>query len=519
MKMKMKFGNIKFTYEGVPKNLIDSNILQNNLFRNNAPYGMLPNFNPEFVNKMYGSLPKNLKDYLGSLNNFYEDYLRSVNTAEVNSTGDSVTLHANGHDIYNYVARFDLANYQIQAILKLDGHLNFNKLAKAVKLSIDAQPVFGCRFVEGETPYWKRIDKIDKKLLCSLEETENPDEAIQRFLDSPLDMDHDLMVKVKLIQSDNYDTVCIKTNHACCDGAGTKEYISLLTEIYSIIDQDFGIFIPKPRKRSRKDQDRLFDGLGISDPEKEWIPGSEITKATWPFQWTQVQSDIIHNVVLSFPEANFGEMHLFAKANNATINDLILTAYYRAMIKATSPKAEEIMEIPITIDLRRYLPDHKTESIRNFSGSEFTRLAVIPDETFSETLARVVPMMNDIKSSRPGLQSAIGLERVEKMTFSETVSYYKLVAQWPYYCSDKCSPVLSNLGVMSDNLLKFGKMAVTDAYIVPPTVRAPGLLLMVSTYNGIMTLSAGYYEASMPAGVVEALLHSIKNELTQECRL
>ena len=72
---------------------------------------------------------------------------------------------------------------------------------------------------------------------------------------------------------------------------------------------------------------------------------------------------------------------------------------------------------------------------------------------------------------------------------------------------------------MSDNLLKFGKRTVTDAYIVPPTVRAPGLLLMVSTYNGIMTLSAGYYEASMPDGIIEALLHSIKDELIQECRL
>lgn len=510
MKITMKFGNMKYAYEGELNNLLnDYNML----------LGLYSKYSSDFLRMIYINAPPGIESYYGNMSKIFDGYTRSKKPTSGFRRDDPDSLPANGHDIYNYVARYKLANFQIQAVMKLDGHIDFVRLSRAVRLSVDAQPVFGCRFIENEPPYWKRLKDIDTIAFCDMVETENPDEAIQFFLDSPLDMDQDPMVKVRLIRSGQFDTLCVKNNHACCDGAGTKEYIQLLSEIYSIIEHDYGTFTAKPTKRSRKDQDKLFNKLGIIDPEKEWIPGSEITRATWPFPWSQVQSDRTHVFVCSLPDGLLDEMTNYSKAMNATINDLILTAYYRAMSKTGQPIYDEPMEIPLTIDLRRYLPDHKTEVIRNFSGSEFTKLKLVPDESFIETLSRIVPMMNAIKNSRPGLQSAIGLERIEKMSFNETLAYYKMVSQWPNTCGDKCAPVLSNLGYITKSLLKFGENAVTEAYIVPPVVRAPGFLLMVSTYNGIITLAAGIYEASIPQETIHTLLNNIRDELIEGCRL
>lgn len=507
MKMKIKFGNIKYNYEGEISEFY------------NTMADMFTKCNLDFMNKMYENLPPNLMNYYKDINKIFEEYMHMYKPNFGSNPDNPDILPANGHDIYNYVARYGLTNYQIQAILTLDGHIDFEKLSRAVRLSIDSQPILGCRFIENEPPYWKRLDNIDKIEFCSMEDTENPETAVSSFLENPINMDYDPMIKVKLIRSEQYDIICIKNNHACCDGSGTKEYIQLLSEIYSIIDQDNGIFITKPVKRSRKDQDRLFSKLGIPDPRKEWISGSEITKATWPFPWKLEHSDITHNVICRLPAELLDEMSLYSKAKNVTINDLFLTAYYRAMAAMEPPVYDEPMEISVTVDLRRYLPDHKTEAIRNFSGSEFARLSLVPNESFSETLYRVAPMMNEIKNNRPGLQSAIGLERIEKLTFSETLAYYKVVSQWPYSCTDKCAPVLSNLGFLSNSLLKFGKKIVTDAYILPPVVREPGLLLMVSTYNGIITLASGYYEASIPREYIDTLLNKIKAELIEGCQL
>ena len=487
MKMKIKLGNLHFSYEGE-------------------------------LDKMIETVPSSILNYYRDVNKLYSEYMRMNKPYSENRPDRSDSFPANGHDIYNYVARYGLANFQIQAVIQLDAHLDFSKLSRAVRISIDTQPVLGCRLVENELPYWRRLDNIDSTTFCSMEETENKDVAIQRFLESPLDMDRDPMVKIKLIRSGMTDTLCIKNNHACCDGTGTKEYLQLLSEIYSAIDQDKDIFYTKQGKRGRKDQDRLFSELGIADPEVEWIPGSEITRATWPFPWTQGQSDKTRITACRFSQGQLDEMTRYSKARNATINDMILAAYYRAMSEMGTPDYSELMEIPVTVDLRRYLPDHKTEAIRNFSGSEFTKLALLPNESFEETLARIAPMMNEIKNSRPGLQSAIGLERVEKLTFSETLAYYKIVSEWPKVCGDKCAPVLSNLGVISKPVIKFGNIIVTDAYIVPPVVRTPGLLLMASTYNGIITLAAGIYEGSIALENIETLLNKIKNQLVEACK-
>lgn len=480
------------------------------------------NKSPDFLrdrNKstdFYRELNKIFK-YLYEINRAFKEYMQPIGQKTSKRPEGPGILPASGHDIYNYVAKYGLANCQVQAILTFDGHLDFNKLSQAVRSSVDTQPVFGSRFVENEPPYWKRLDNIDKAEFCSMETVENPEEAIRNFLEGPLDMDRGPMLKVKLLRSGQNDTLCIKSSHACCDGAGIKEYLQLLSEIYSVTDRGCGIFISIPQTRNRKDQDALFKTLGITDPEAEWIPGSEITNATWPFPWEQAQSDKFHLLFSRLPKGYLSKMKQYAKTMNATVNDLILTAYYRAMSQTAAPIYGEPMEIAVTTDLRRYLPDHRTEAIRNFSGSECARLMLLPDETFEDTLSRVVSVMNEIKNSRPGLQSAIGLERIERMTFAETREYYKLVSQWPLICGGKCAPVLSNLGMLSDSLLKFGSRTVVDAFITPTVMRAPGLMLVVGTYDDVMTFSMGYYEGSAREDVIRSILNKVRDEIIEGC--
>jgi len=510
MKIKFKYGNIKVKIE-------DKGELLSLYNKSGSPIDMFSKSNIESLNKLYENIPQSLVNYYKDVNKAFEKYMKIKKTEDNIDIDYLNILPASGHDIYNYVARYGLANYQIQTIMKLDGHLDFQKLSQAVRLSIEDQPVFGCHFIENEPPYWEKLKNIDDGLFCSIEETENIDQSVQLFLESPLDMDNDPMVKVKLIRSQDFDTICLKINHSCCDGTGTKEYLQLLSEIYTSIDQNNGSFIPNPRKRNRDDQDLLFRNLGITDPETEWIPGSEITRATWPFPWIEVKQDKSGVVISRLTQQQYHDIYQYSKNNGATINDIILTAYYRAMSVFGEPNYLETMEIPVTIDLRRFLKDNKTEGIKNFSGSEISCLTLIPDESFSDTLSRVITMMNKIKDERPGLQSAIGLERVEKLTFSEALDYYKMVAEWPNSCSDKCAPVLSNLGIIADSLLTFGKIVATDAYIIPPVVQIPGFLLMVNTYNNIISLSVGFYEGTILREDVEKLLNKIRDEIIEGC--
>jgi len=470
----------------------------------------------DYLAKVYQKTYINFVNHIIDINKITLEFLNQK-AAELSKKEKEEVMPANGHDIYNYVARYGISNFQIQTVMKFDGHLDFQTLTKAVMLSIEEEPVFGCRFVEAEPPYWKRINNLEPSMVCSMEETKDLEQSIKTYLETPLDMDNDPMVKVKLLRIREHDTLCFKVNHSCCDGVGTIEYIKLVSDIYNNLNL-LGIYRPTPRMRTRADQDRLFSELGITDPESEWISGSEITRATWPFPWVQVQSNTERMVVLQLDPGYLPAIRKFSRIHDVKVNDILLTAFYRAMARMGQPVYTEPMEIPVTIDLRRYLPDRKTESIRNFSGSEISRVLLVENETFTETLSKVASEMNRIKNSRGGLQSAIGLERVERLTLSETLAYYKLVSQWSYYCGDKCAPVLSNLGVLSHQLITFGERTALDFYIIPPVVRPPGLLLMAGTYNSVITLAVGIYEGTVAREEIEKLLGFIKEELTGICR-
>lgn len=435
--------------------------------------------------------------------------------------GSPDVMPAFAHDFGNYVARYGMGNFQIQAIMKLDGRIDFDKLCAAVRITVDAEPVLGCRFVKHSPPYWKRLGDIDNITFCSIEETDNTEEAIHRFLGSSLDMDRDPMVKVKLIRSEQYDTIGIKLNHTCCDGAGAKEYIHLLSRIYSDIAAGNNTYPPKPSIRDTEDHIKILENLGIKHP---MLDNSvvEAPRTVWPFLWKSAgQRNITSFVICMLPCGQLDTLSKYGKERGATINDLILTAFYRAMFKMSRPPYHVPMDIGLTIDLRRYLPDNKASAMRNLSGGIVLRIPRLKNEPFEGTLSRVVAMMNRKKSKNPGYQCATGAERAEMVDFYQFLAFSKFISKASDVLLKKCcfcSPGLSNVGIISNALIKFGDNAVTEAYIIPPVIRMPGILLVASSYNGKLTFATGFYKGSVKKEKLEKLLDGIRSELIEGCR-
>ncbi|HEX3028362.1 MAG TPA: condensation domain-containing protein, partial [Clostridia bacterium] len=416
--------------------------------------------------------------------------------------------------------------FQTQAVMKLDGRLDFNKLSEAVRLSFDVEPVFGCRFIESIRPYWKRIKDIDSVEFCTFEETDNPDAAVEKFLDIPLNLDKGPMAKVKLIRSGPGDILCVKVSHVCCDGAGAKEYFLLLADIYSQIDKESSGYIPIQHIPSKNDRNRMYKALNI-DPSRAISNSKPKTvHLLWKFPWRNNRLGATRFVVCKLPEGQLDEMKSYSKARGATINDLMLTAVYRAMFKISKPPYGVPVDIPITLDLRRYLPDEKTEAIRNFAAGYITTIARKKHESFSETLTRVMSKTKILKDGRLKTEDIAWAEGVENTNFYQYTSYFKavsLLADMASYnpfidFTDKCSLVFANLGFVSKSPIKFGEHTVTDAYVLPPVIRAPGILLIATTYNGIITLGVGYYKPSVHRSTMENLLNKIKDELIEGCK-
>lgn len=474
-----------------------------------------------------GTFPQfsSMNDYYKNFEKLFNKYYNMIRQAQENFAHKQTIIPADGNDICNYLARYNMANFQIQAILRIDGRLDYEKLVKAARLSVKAEPVFGCRFIKSNPPYWKPFKNTNKISLCSLEETDNLDEAIEKFLESPMDMDKDTAVKIKLIRSGKYDTLGFKINHVCCDGVGAKEYILLLSDIYSRVISSKEPYFPKQSIRNKKDHERLLTAFTGKKFGKPWSILNQAAFPTWNFPWKNMRIGSTRFVFSRLSYEHLDAMKSYAKARGATINDLILTAVFRAMFEISKPPYGVPMDIPITIDLRKFLPKNKAKAIRNLSGGIVVRLARKINESFEGTLSRVVSQTEKMRNRHPDIKNLIWLDYIEKMNFHQICAYFEaasqvieMMSQNPFFVINMCSPILSNFGVISKSPIKFGNNVVTDAYIVPPVVRAPGILLVASTYNGIITLGAGYYEPSVRKSDMERLINKMSDELIKGCR-
>ncbi len=135
MDVKIKIGNtkIKFSYEDFLKMLKGNENLFETIFSKS---------NLDFYYKFYENMSKGMLSYYKELNKTFSGHW-DINKQETGKIPDEPGVFpATGHDLYNYVGRYRMGNFHSQAILKLDGKLDFDKLSKAVGLTVDAEPVF-----------------------------------------------------------------------------------------------------------------------------------------------------------------------------------------------------------------------------------------------------------------------------------------------------------------------------------------------------------------------------------------
>src|SRR5689334_18119186 len=109
-----------------------------------------------------------------------------------------------------------LSDGQLRCVLRLNGHLDAERLARAFRLSLDAEPVLGCRFVRHRGRCaWERRADLDCLPLCQTVDcaaTDALDHELQHFLLAPMDPMAGLVATARLLRADS-DTLAVKLHH------------------------------------------------------------------------------------------------------------------------------------------------------------------------------------------------------------------------------------------------------------------------------------------------------------------
>ncbi|MCM3339845.1 condensation domain-containing protein [Paenibacillus sp. MER TA 81-3] len=436
--------------------------------------------------------------------------MKSTNTSEP----IPAWLPANAQDWFNYSARYTASNHLLHAVLELAGHLDHERLTQAVKLSADAEPILGCRFIEDpHHPYWQRIENIEESKWCVLLETDRVEESVQQFVGVPFDADSDPQVSAGVIRSKEKDTLCIKLNHAACDGAGVKQYLRLLAAIYTKLGMDSG-YVPSRNVRGKRDQSALFMELGIVDWSTLLNTGVAELQPGWafPFRRLDLPAGESTHLISQIKGEQVEALRIAAKRKGCTLNDLILTAYFRALWILVRSDQGEATAIQVTVDLRRHLTSLHDQAICNLSGAVNVLIQDKMGEPFEQTLVRIVVIMQEHKKSMLGIQSAAAFELLASMGYEEALHWLhearSRAVSW-----GKAFPMLSNFGIIGDPGFMFGDSAVRAAYMISPALFAPGFMLGASTYSSMLTLCVNFYASNTSADDIQLLLSRMTDEL------
>ena len=193
-------------------------------------------------------------------------------------------------------------------------------------------------------------------------ETESLEQAISAFVNETIHADVDPLVTLRVFREKEADTVCIKMNHSACDAGGLKAICLRYYLTFTACLITCGRTSIQPNL-GRRDQSQIFERT--KDPKTLAMKG--FPNPTWALpQKAGIQRLHAFSII---SKAQFKTIKQYATDKKATVNDLLLTALYRTFFAINKYRERQTNDIQVSIDLRRYLPDHKAEAICNLSGA------------------------------------------------------------------------------------------------------------------------------------------------------
>ncbi len=409
-------------------------------------------------------------------------------------------------DAYNHFARLS-ADQQLAVILSFPARLDETRVGLAVAAVLRDQPVLGCRFAYADGV--ARFAQAERATPLFTRDAEDPVAAALEAAAEPIDYAGEGVFRVDLFRGRDGDVLALRIDHVAADGQGAKQVAELLATAYS---SQSWMLNDRPAAAPDRSAQRLLHRFPLAQ-KVSLLRSLESIRPAWGLPVAGEHPGKRHHGIATVDAESFVALHARAKAAGATVNDVVLAAFYRALFVELQPTEGRPMALNVSFDLRRYLdPADPMPAAANLSGMETARLARVSGERFSGTLTRVVAEMARLKGGQPGVASAVQLEYASRLGFRrvERMSTEPMRRGREHGVS---FPFLSNLGVLDPHALAFAGTMPSRALVLPPVGHPPFMMLAPSSYVGELSLAIGYADGETDPAVVERILAGMVAEL------
>jgi NRPS condensation-like uncharacterized protein len=407
---------------------------------------------------------------------------------------------------------FDVYRPQLGAVVSLGGRVDEQRLKRALRLLLDAEPILGCRFAaEVVPPVWQRLQGLDALHLLEVRESGDPGADASAFVAEPFDPRVDPQVRAMLLRGPSADLLAVKVQHAAMDGGALKETLYLIGETYRTLGErpDWTPVpnldgVRRPTARAGViERMRLLPHSGLSFPPSEWGTAEPGDRGAARYTTASIEPEVFRSAVA------------LGRSVGATVNDIILTAEYRTLYRLLAAAPGSKTPLTISCELRKHLPPGTRTALSNISGAWAISVSPARDETFDGTLARVVEATRAWKHAGAGKAVALAMPFSSALMRKQGLALTRrmMVKMTDGDADPSFAAGLTNIGVIDDAKLDFGAPTqVRDAWLLGP-VSPTVLILTASTYRDRLHLALGTEFASMGDWLVSDVLDGAAREI------
>ncbi len=393
-------------------------------------------------------------------------------------------LNAELWDKMHYLFR-DFNDRMVHVELHYDFEINIEALKTVLICFFEKAPVLHSSFTDNRIhPYWTVKDyHIDDVLTVKNVSEEELSDEINNFLVQYIPPEADIQMHVAVFNHSGKSTLCLVENHMCMDGGDLKYFMNALCKNYNEFVEK-GIS-PVDLRTGTRSYEAVYEDFSVT--ERKMAKGlykNINTKDDHAFPLTPDNiRDRSFIARRKLSAQKFDEIRAAGKKHGATINDMLLAAYFDALYKLAMFNPEDSVSISCAIDLRRHMKDDEGQGVTNQTAWMQCKVPRRGNDIF-ETLDYVVRSSNQFKQDR-----FMGLHGLPLLSLG-----YKIM---PLAASEEiikvgyANPLLamSNIGILDVQKLSLEGHEPTDGFMSGAVKYKPYVLLSATSMRKELTLS------------------------------
>jgi len=385
-------------------------------------------------------------------------------------------------DNMHYLFR-DVNDRMVHASFTYGFKVDPDTFRKTIDLLFQNIPVLHSSFEAGFFRSSWRVHPYDIEEVVTFQEVseEELEEWEEQFLSGYIAPSEPRQMLVRVFYHGGKSTICLLHSHMCMDAGSLKYFLTCMCRIYGQLANGeepgtikmgdraytaiYECFSPSGRKAAK----RLMKNINTKDDS--FFPLTPSTK-----------EDRIMIIRRKVPSGLLSLLHAAGRKTEATVNDLILAAYFQSLYEISGFDSGRDLSISCAIDLRRHLSGQAKESITNHTAWMQCRVpgkGATPYETLRSVKESVQGFKKDPYMGLHGLP-LIGLIF---NILPHAIAEFGIKA---VYDNPPCS--LSNIGQLDSDSLRLNDKAPVDGYITGAVKYKPYVLLSACSLGDDLTL-------------------------------